>query len=155
MNLSTFQEQRASIVMQSSANQSVNIQERDFLELLKTLPLQDQKKQAEHLEHMLTALRVADLDDQQRLNLIAPVVGAADRLIATLRQHYIYETGALSKAQLAHVSQVKSLYYLMILVYDEIIRRQSVTTQTLSKQRLGSRWHRYLNAKKKSTTISR
>ena len=110
MNSSTFQEQRVAVTNQSISNKSVNIQERDFLELLTALPLQDKKKQAEHLEHMLTALRDANIDDEQRLKLMASVVGAADRFIATLRQYYIYETGALSKSKLAYVSQVKSLY---------------------------------------------
>ena len=137
--------------MQSTSNQSVNIQERDFLELLTTLPLQDQEKQAEHLEHMLTALRDANIEDEQRLKLMASVVGAADRFIATLRQHYIYETGALSEPQLAYVAQVKSLYYLMILVYDELTLRQSTTLKDLSKRRLGNKWHRYFNARKKTS----
>ncbi len=70
------------------------------------MPSQTEAQQTEQLEKVLMELRVADVDDQQRFTLITIVLEAADRLIAALRQYYIYEAGALSDAQLAHVAQV-------------------------------------------------
>ena len=53
------------------------------------LPMQTEAQQTEQLEKVLTELRVAAIDDRQRLTLLNIVLEAANKLIAMLRQHYL------------------------------------------------------------------
>lgn len=131
-----------------SINQSVNGQAHYLLKLLTTLPSQTQARQAEHLEKVLTILRGTNIDEQQRLKLTAAVIAASDQLIATLRQYYIYETGALSDAQLAYVAQTKSLYYLTIMVYDTVIRHKTARLKSQRKPSKNKGWQRYFKTDK-------
>lgn len=141
--------------MLSSSDQSVNDQEHYLLKLLAALPAQAEGQQAEYLEKALTMLRSADMDDQQRLKLTSTVIGTANKFIATLRQYYIYETGALSEEQLGSVAQIKSLYYQIIIVYDGILRRNDSLLNLDGQRKYLTKngWKRYFSAEKSSSII--
>lgn len=124
-------------------------QEHYLLKLLANLSSQTQEQQAEHLESVITVLRVANIDEPQRLKLLKTVIDVSDRLIATLRQHYIYEIEALSEVQLGYVAQVKSLHYLIIMAYDEVIRRKIPFLNSRPKKISKKGLPRYFNTNKK------
>lgn len=145
ITLSTFQEYLSSTEAEQTAlHQSFNSQQRHLLKELTSLPSQTEKEQAEQLEGILAELRVADVDEKQRIKLTAIVIDAAEQLIATLRQHYIYETGALDEEQLGHMAQIQSLYYLIIMVYDGVIRREISLLANHDRQPFKNVWQRYL-----------
>ncbi|NRD69192.1 hypothetical protein HQR03_01370 [Psychrobacter okhotskensis] len=150
ITLSVFQQQLASIAALPAAyGKSTDGQEQHLRNWVALMPSQTEAQQTEQLEKVLMELRVADVDDQQRFTLITIVLEAADRLIAALRQYYIYEAGALSDAQLAHVAQVKSLYYLIVLTYDGVIRRE-IALLDQQKPPASSGWQRHFTGEKSS-----
>lgn len=138
----------------SSSNRSVSGQEHHLLKLLATLPSQTQAQQALQLEKILTVLREINIEGRQRLKLMTAVIDASDPLIASLRQHYIYEIDALSDAQMAYMAQVKSLYYLIIMVYDRVIRYKQSLLSNHKKQTAGISWQRYFKADNASTILA-
>lgn len=138
----------------SSSNRSVSGQEHHLLKLLATLPSQTQAQQALQLEKILTVLREINIEGRQRLKLMTAVIDASDPLIASLRQHYIYEIGALSDTQMAYMAQVKSLYYLIIMVYDRVIRYKQSLLSNHKKQTAGISWQRYFKADNASTILA-
>ena len=153
ITLSTFQEHLSSTeALPLVSKRSANGQEGYLLKLLAALPSQTQAQQAEQLAKILTVLRVANIDDSQRLTLMATVIDASDQLIATLRQSYIYETGALSDIQIGYVAQIKSLYYSMIMVYDRVIRHKTSLLNNQRKYAASNGWQRYFNGDKSSST---
>ena len=153
ITLSTFQEHLSSTeALPLVSKRSANGQEGYLLKLLAALPSQTQAQQAEQLAKILTVLRVANIDDSQRLTLMATVIDASDQLIATLRQSYIYETGALSDIQMGYVAQIKSLYYSMIMVYDRVIRHKTSLLNNQRKYAASNGWQRYFNVDKSSST---
>lgn len=150
ITLSVFQQQLASIAaLPAASGKSTDGQEQHLRNWVALMPSQTEAQQTEQLEKVLMELRVADVDDQQRFTLITIVLEAADRLIAALRQYYIYEAGALSDAQLAHVAQVKSLYYLIVLTYDGVIRRE-IALLDQQKTPASSGWQRHFTGEKSS-----
>ncbi|WP_201596002.1 hypothetical protein [Psychrobacter vallis] len=155
ITLSTFQAYLSAIELSPpSTNQAISVHEHELLKLLATLPARTQAQQAEQLEKILTILRTADIDGPQRLKLTAATIDALDQLVATLRQYYIYETGALSAAQLGYVAQTKSLYYLMIMIYDSVIHRKVSLLNSQKKHTLSNNWQRYFKATKSSSTTT-
>lgn len=138
----------------SSSNRSVSGQEHHLLKLLATLPSQTQAQQALQLEKILTVLREINIEGRQRLKLMTAVIDASDPLIASLRQHYIYEIGTLSDAQMAYMAQVKSLYYLIIMVYDRVIRYKQSLLSSHKKQTAGISWQRYFKTDNASTILA-
>ena len=96
VNLSTFQQYlsidaRSSRTLTKSINltKSFNKDEQHLLKWAALLPMQTEEQQTEQLEKVLTELRVAAIDDRQRLTLLNIVLEAANKLIAMLRQHYL------------------------------------------------------------------
>ena len=126
-------------------------QESYLLKLLENLPSQTQIQQVDQLEKILTVLRVANIDEQQRLKLMVAVIGASDKLIAALRQHFIYEPKALNNVQLGYVNQIKSLYYLIIMAYDRVIRYKLSLLDSQHKYTASNGWQRYFNDDKTSS----
>ena len=130
ITLSSFQSYLTSA---SSANErsasnmtgSGDVEEAQLLKWTANLPIKAESEQIKQLETILTRLNISEIDDKKRLRLMNIVVGAADRLIANLRKRYIYESGSLSDDQMYDMDQVKSLYYLIIMVYDGVIQRES------------------------------
>ena len=158
ITLSTFQEYLSSKKSISQAqppsmSQSANGQEHYLLKLLATLPSQTPIQQAEQLEKILTVLREVNIKEQQRLKLLAQVIDASDQLIATLRQHYIYEIGALNDVQLSHMAQVKSLYYLIIMAYDRVIHDKQALLQNRKKPPSSKVWKRYFKVNNDSSVL--
>jgi len=131
------------------SNRSVNGQERYLLKMLTTLPTLTQEQQIEYLESLLTVLRESNMEEQQRLKLMETVIDASDRLIATLRQHYIYETGAFSQDQMSYITQMQSLHYLIIMVYDKVIRRETQLSEAPSNHSSRKGWQRFFGAENK------
>ncbi|MBF0659158.1 hypothetical protein IPZ60_10430 [Psychrobacter sp. NG25] len=127
-------------------------QESYLLKLLENLPSQTQIQQVNQLEKMLTVLRVANIDEQQRLKLMIAVIGASDKLVAALRQHFIYEPKALNSVQLGYVNQIKSLYYLIIMAYDRVTRYKISLLNSQQKYTASNGWQRYFNGDKSSST---
>ncbi len=128
ITLSTFQQYLSSKASSpQTMRKNLNEQEQQLLKWAANLPTQTEAQQARQIEQILTELTVGDLEDELRLKLVSTVISASDRLVTSLHAHYIYELGALSEEQLAYIEQVKSLYYLNILVYDGVIQRQRLT----------------------------
>ena len=150
VNLSTFQQylntdMPTSQTLTKSLNltQPMNSDKQHLRKWAALLPMQTEAQQIKQLEQVLTELRVANIDDRQRLTLFSIVMDAANQLIATLRQHYIYETAAFNDYQLGYVAQVKSLYYLIIMVYDGIIQREIAFLADKQQQPSSNLWQRY------------
>lgn len=162
VNLSTFQQYlsidaRLSRTLTKSIDltKSFNKDEQHLLKWAALLPMQTEAQQTEQLEKVLTELRVAAIDDRQRLTLLNIVLEAANKLIAMLRQHYIYEANAFNDYQLGYVVQVKSLYYLMIMVYDGVIQREITFLKDKKLQASNGLLQRYLtNEKALSITLA-
>ena len=149
VNLSTFQEYLATdpSLLRTHA-QSTNSNEPHLYQWAALLPAQTEAQQAEQIETVLRELRSANMDDRQRLTFIRIVINASNPLIAALRQHYIYETGALSEAQLEYVAQVKSLYYSTIMTYHGVIYREIAFLEDKQQQTSSSLWQRYFTGKR-------
>ena len=151
VNLSTFQEYLAADVsLLQTENAFVSSNEPHLRKWAALLPAQTEAQQAEQLEKILTELRVANMDDRQRLTLTSIAIDAANQLIAALRQHYIYETDAFNDAQLGYVARVKSLYYLMIMTYDGVIHREITFLKDKQQQSSASLWQRYFTTERSS-----
>ncbi|TXD98498.1 hypothetical protein ES754_06230 [Psychrobacter frigidicola] len=139
MNLSTFQAYLVSKApLPTPPRHYLNGEEKQLLKWAASLPMQSEEDQASQLEKILTELSVADINDELRLRLMSIVMTATDRLIAALRKHYIYEVGPLSDSHLDLMDQVKSLYYLNVLVFDAIVRRESLALNYQQQQRAPS-----------------
>ncbi|WP_188032870.1 hypothetical protein [Psychrobacter sp. ANT_WB68] len=121
----------------------LNSDEPHLLKWAALLPMQTETQQIEQLEKVLIELRLANIDDRQRLTLLSIVMDASNQLIATLRQHYIYEVEAFNDYQLGYVAQVKSLYYLIIMVYDGVIQRETAFLEGKQQQSSNGLWQRY------------
>ena len=157
VNLSTFQQYLntdsptlQALTKSLNLTQSMNSDEQHLRKWALLLPMQTEAQQIEQLEQVLTELRVANIDDRQRLTLLSIVMDAANQLIATLRQHYIYETAAFNDYQLGYVAQVKSLYYLIIMVYDGIIQREIAFLADKQQQPSSNLWQRYFTNERSS-----
>ena len=149
VNLSTFQEYLATDPsLLTTHAQSTNSNEPHLHQWAALLPAQTETQQAEQIEKILTELRSAHIDDRQRLTLIRIVINASNPLIAALRQHYIYETGALSEAQLEYVAQIKSLYYSIIMTYNGVIYREIAFLEDKRQQPSNSLWQRYFTSER-------
>ncbi|WP_201586126.1 hypothetical protein [Psychrobacter jeotgali] len=119
-------------------HQAMSDQEQQLLVWAASLSAQTQAQQIQQLEKILTALAAMDLDDEQRLAAIKIVETAANRLIATLHKHYMYEQGGLDTEQLRLMDKVKTLYYLKIAVYDKILQSQCSAHPALRKHQRSS-----------------
>ena len=156
VNLSTFQQYlTTNAPLSQPLPRSFNSDEQHLRKWAALLPLQTETQQIEQLEKVLTELRTANIDDRQRLTLFNIVLDAANQLIALLRQHYIYETQAFDAYQLDYVAQVKSLYYLMIMGYDGVIKRETAFLTDNESQPTTNLWQRYFtNDKSSSITLA-
>lgn len=127
MNLSTFQAYLTSKApLPSPSRTYLNGEEEQLLKWSASLSMQSEDVQVSQLEKVLIELSVSKIADELRLRLMHTVTTAMDRLVAMLRQRYVHESGALSDEHLHTISQVKSLYYLNVLVYDAIVRREKM-----------------------------
>ena len=123
-----------------------NVEDAQLLKWTANLPMQAESEQIKQLETILTKLSISDIDDKKRLRLMSIVMGAADRLIANLRKRYIYEVGSLSDDQLHDMDQVKSLYYLIIMVYDGVIKRERAALDHQQHAPSTRVWQRFIRS---------
>ncbi len=149
ITLSAFQQYLSSRAsLPQTSRKYLNEQEQQLLKWAANLPVQTEAQQARQIEQILTELTVGDLEDELRLKLASIVISASDRLVTSLHAHYIYELGALNEEQLTYVEQVKSLYYLNILVYDGIVQRESLALNYQQRTPTMQGWKRFLSATK-------
>lgn len=154
ITLSDFQDHLSrKAPLKQSSRQYVDGQEQQLRKWAASLPTQTEAQQAVQIEQVLNELTTADLDDKLRLKLLMIVSCASDRLITSLHKYYHYELGALSKAQLVYVEQVKSLYYSTILAYDNIIQRKSLIMNEPQTPATGRGWKRFLTLAKTSPLV--
>lgn len=95
-----------------------------LLQWAASLTMLPEDEQFNEIETILAELQSKPIVDALRLKLMDIVIGAANQLIASLRGHYIHESGPLSAEQLLMVEQVKSLYQQMLPIFDGVIERE-------------------------------
>ena len=123
-------------------------QQQQLLQWTASLPAQSEKVQARQIESILTELTLPGLSDRLCLELMSIMSSATDRLITSLRKHYIYEMGALNHEQISYFEQVKSLYYLTVLVYDGIVEREGQALDFQHFSQMDGSWRRLLPTSK-------
>lgn len=126
-----------------NADQDTQAQQQPLLEWAAALSRHSEGNQAFKLEQMLVKLAALEIDDEQQLAAMTIVSSASDRLVTRLHSHYFYDLEALNDEQLNYADQVKSFYYLTLLVYDKMLRRQDLTASYLAPQpiqTLRQRW---------------
>lgn len=124
MKLSTFQDYLTSKAPLPSAPKprlDDSFQER--LKWAASLSMLPEDEQLEEISAALSELHGSLIDDALRLQLMDIVIGAANRLIASLRSHYIHESGSLNAHQLMVAEKIKSLYQQMLPIFDDVIDR--------------------------------
>lgn len=149
ITLSTFQKRLSDTATQPEpSSKHIKGQKQQLLQWAAGLSVQTEAQQAHQLEEVLNELAVTDLADERRLHLMDIVVTATDRLVTSLHKHYIYELGALIEEQIKYLDQVKSLYYLTILVYDGVVNRQRMFLEQQHARGGSSAWRRLLSLPK-------
>ncbi len=119
-------------------------QQQQLLQWTASLAAQSEKVQARQIESILIELTSPGLSDKLCLELMGIMGSATDRLIASLRKHYIHEIGALNHEQISYFEQVKSLYYLTVLVYDGIVEREGQALDLQHFSQMDGSWRRLL-----------
>ncbi len=89
-----------------------------------TLSMKTEEEQCAELESVLAAMRLAPMPDAKRIELMDDIYLSVERVIGQLHQHYIYEASVITDSQYAYANQVKSLYFLSALIYQDIVDRQ-------------------------------
>lgn len=120
---------------------------KQLLQWTASLPIQSEKVQARQLESILTEL-TSPLDGKLCLQLMSVITSATNRLITSLRKHYVHELGALNDEQLSYYEQVNSLYYLTILVYQGVAKREDEALDLQGFAQMNSSWRRLLPSTK-------
>ena len=113
-----------------------------------SLPMQPESDQIKQIERVLVNLIVNDLDNELRLELMKVVVIATERLVTALHKHYSHESEALNAKQLSYSNQIKSLYYLCILIYDGVMQRECMALSFQQSRPIVTGWRRFLKATK-------
>lgn len=72
---------------------------------------------------VLSELLVAQMDDDVRLDIMVRLTPFVERIVGQLRVDYIYEHQVLSDDRQTSINEVRSLYFLMILVYKNVANR--------------------------------
>lgn len=109
-----------------------------------TLPIKSKHEQYEQLRVALSEVLVSDMSDGERLAIMNRLMAVVDGVIKQLHSDYIYENQSLSNEQQSSVHEVRSLYFLLILIYRNVaLRHQNVKrmTATDSKKWLGKIIH--------------
>lgn len=78
------------------------------------------------MQSVLSDLLVAQMSDKLRLSLLAKLMPAFERVVGQLHNDYIYEHQNLSAVQQQSTTEVRSLYFLLILNYKNIASRAYV-----------------------------
>lgn len=78
------------------------------------------------MQSLLGELLTVPMDDKDRLKVVNKLMPAFERLIGQLHGDYIYEHQNLSAVQQQSMTEVRALYFLMILIYKNIASRTYV-----------------------------
>lgn len=78
------------------------------------------------IQSVLTELLVVQMYDKIRLKILAKIMPAFERVVGQLHNDYIYEHQNLSAIQQQSTTEVRSLYFLLILNYKNIASRAYV-----------------------------
>lgn len=90
---------------------------------------------------LLSELLVAQMDDDLRLDIMVRLTPFVERIVGQLRVDYIYEHQVLSDDRQTSINEVRSLYFLMILVYKNVATRAfKQLEQTFSGGKSSSGW---------------
>lgn len=112
------------------------------------LYIKSRHEQYSELKTALGELLVSNMKDEERLVLMDKLFVVVERTVGQLHADYIYENQSLSRDQQTSVHEVRSLYFLMILVYRNIaLRHQNIVR---NKPNDGKNWLTKLLPTKKS-----
>lgn len=110
------------------------------------LSIKPKHEQYQELKTALGEVLISNMGDSQRLALMDELVIVIERVVGQMHGDYVYEHQSLSREQQSSIHEVRSLYFLMILVYRNIaLRHQNVTLH-----HSGKRWLSKLMPVKKS-----
>lgn len=116
-----------------------------------TLSIKSGREQYQELKMALSEILVSDMNDSQRLALMDKLVMVIERVVGQMHGDYVYEHQSLSDEQQSSVHEVRSLYFLMILVYRNIALRH----QKIVPANGGKKWFDRLMPAKKSNVPTR
>ncbi|PID37492.1 MAG: hypothetical protein CR966_01425, partial [Pseudomonadales bacterium] len=88
------------------------------------LSLVSLSEQYHQLEKVLGELLVANISDDKRIYIMMEMQPIIQRQISQLHSEYVHEPSSLNAKQILFVDQVKSIYYLCVLIFDGVLNRQ-------------------------------
>lgn len=93
-----------------------------------TLSLSGMNKHGQfaQMQSVLSELLTVQMNDKARLKILNKLVPAFERVVNQLHNDYIYEHQNLSATQQQSMTEVRSLYFLLILVYKNVASRAYV-----------------------------
>lgn len=115
------------------------------------LSVKSKHEQYTELKTTLSEILVANILDGERLVLMDKLMVLVGRTVEQMHADYIYENQSLSSEQQASVYEVRSLYFLMILVYRNVALRHQDIARGAGD---GKKWLGKLIPTKKSGTLS-
>ena len=116
-----------------------------------TLSTRPKCEQYNNIRTALSEVLVCNMCDGQKLLLMDELMMVIERIIGRMRADYIYEHQSLSDEQLSSVHEVRSLYFLMILIYRNIaVRHQN---SAVTENGSGKKWLNKIIPTKKSDVL--
>lgn len=111
------------------------------------LSAKSKHEQYTELRVALSEVLVCDMHDGQKLTLVDELMVVVERVVGQMHADYVYEHQSLSDEQQSSIHEVRSLYFLMILVYRNIaVRHQKAVVLASSGSK---KWlSRLMSAKK-------
>ncbi len=131
---------------------SFNKKYQQLLEWTASLPSQTETEQIASIKSVLLEIAELELPDEQSIALMNLVVTTVEHLVASLHTQYIHQSTGLSSEQHRQVKQVEYLYYLVIVAYDGMLRRQVLLRKKQAKL-ANSKWRQWLASTKKSSAV--
>ncbi|STZ00265.1 Uncharacterised protein [Moraxella lacunata] len=117
-----------------------------------TLSIRPKHEQYTELRTALSEVLVCDMHDGQKLALMDELMVVVERVVGQMHADYVYEHQSLSDEQRSSVHEVRSLYFLMILVYRNIaVRHQNAV---VSAHGGGKKWLNKIMSAKKSGVLT-
>lgn len=117
-----------------------------------TLPMKSKHEQYEQLRVVLSELLVSDMSDGERLAVMNQLMPVVEGVIKQLHSDYIYENQSLSSEQQSSIYEVRSLYFLLILIYRNVaLRHQNIKKVNAVD---GKKWLNKIMPTKKSKILT-
>lgn len=115
-----------------------------------SLSIKPKHEQYSELRTTLSEILVSSITDTERLTLMDKLVPMVERTVGQMHGDYIYENQSLSSEQQTSVHEVRSLYFLMILIYRNVaLRHQNIARVNHD----GKKWLNKLMPSKKSDLL--